>query len=246
MGLIHSAWGGTIIEAWMSLGDQYPCDYRNCENYVGTSTYGQYTATTCNASKTTDVNFQPASAYNGMILPLTNISIKGAVWYQGENNGANPGNWLKNQGYACMLPRLINNWRREWLENNLASSLNVLSTRIDARGLQNGMFASTEMPFGVVSLHPWCGEEAANCYPARNYSELSDRVKPTYYNLAWLRWAQVGSLGRAPNWIMQNTFVAMAYDLGDTGAPPPPKPYEGFVLLLCCFVFFLFLIFDLI
>ena len=45
--------------------------------------------------------------------------------------------------------------------------------------------------------------------------------------MAWLRWAQVGSMGRVPNYVMKNTFVAMAYDLADTQAPPPPQPYEG-------------------
>ena len=225
-----AVWGGTIIESWMSVEDQNLCDYRHCENYEGETTYGvYYPSDACNASKTTKTQDNPASIYYGYILPLSNMTVKGVMWYQGENNGANPGDWLKNQGYACMLPRLINNWRRDWILNNYA---NIQQQKISLglspnAQLTAGMFANTDMPFGVVSLHGWCGEEASNCYAQRNYSALKHKINPTYSNLAWLRWAQVGSMGRSPNWIMPNTFVAMAYDLGDTGAPGPPHPYQG-------------------
>ena len=94
----------------MSADDQNPCDWRNCENYDAScsGSCGIYTPNQdCNKSHTTTPNEQPASLYNGMLLPLTNFTIKGAMWYQGENNGMNPGDWMKNQGYACLLSRLI-------------------------------------------------------------------------------------------------------------------------------------------
>ena len=41
-------------------------------------------------------------------------------------------------------------------------------------------YVSTEdlLPFGVINLHGWCGAESANCYPARNYSDIN----PIYTN----------------------------------------------------------------
>ncbi|MFA0964979.1 sialate O-acetylesterase [Roseivirga sp. BDSF3-8] len=51
---------------------------------------------------------QPGSFYNGMIAPLTNFAIKGAVWYQGESNAGRP------EQYGELLPALINDWRRQW------------------------------------------------------------------------------------------------------------------------------------
>ena len=233
IGLIDSTWGGTIIEAWMSIDDQNPCDWRICENYDGDWTIGIYSPfNPCNRSKETSTYDQPASIYNGMILPLTNITIKGILWYQGEQNGPNPGSWMNNQGYACLLPRLINNWRREWLTNNIATSANYFKQAGNDSYFDN--FAALTiindtdlLPFGIISLHSWCGEEASNCYPSRNYSDLQRKYNPTFYNLAWLRWAQLGSLGRLPNYIMKNTFTAMGYDLADTEAPGPPAQFMG-------------------
>ena len=220
-GNLNSTWGGTIIEAWMSNDDQNSCDFRNCENYAisCSSSCGVYTPyQDCNKSDTTTPNAQPSSVYNGMLVPLTNFTIKGVLWYQGENNGMNPGDSMKNQGYACLLPRLINNWRRNWLYNNkLADNITQKSYVGNEKNI---------IPFGIVSLHSWCGEEASNCFGARNYNDITINY-PTMYNLAWLRWSQVGTLGRVPNSIMPKTFVAMGYDLADTEASPPPEQYEG-------------------
>ncbi len=46
--------------------------------------------------------------YNGMISPLTNFTIKGVVWYQGENNMRIP------QYYKNSLTLLIKSWRKAW------------------------------------------------------------------------------------------------------------------------------------
>ena len=46
--------------------------------------------------------------YNAMIAPIVNYKVRGAIWYQGESNAGNPGN------YAQLLEALITNWRRVW------------------------------------------------------------------------------------------------------------------------------------
>jgi len=38
-------------------------------------------------------------------VPLLNLTVKGAVWYQGEANSGDP------TGYACMFPAMIADWR---------------------------------------------------------------------------------------------------------------------------------------
>lgn len=43
--------------------------------------------------------------HNGQIAPLRNLNIAGIVWYQGETNVGNPGE------YATLLPALMNQWR---------------------------------------------------------------------------------------------------------------------------------------
>jgi sialate O-acetylesterase len=53
-------------------------------------------------------NSFPSLLYNGMINPLINFSIKGVIWYQGENNA---GNYVK---YRSLFPAMINDWRNKW------------------------------------------------------------------------------------------------------------------------------------
>ncbi len=56
---------------------------------------------------------QPTALYNAMIAPLTNFSIKGILWYQGEAN-AN-----RADEYAKLQPELINDWRNKWKQGNI-------------------------------------------------------------------------------------------------------------------------------
>jgi sialate O-acetylesterase len=50
----------------------------------------------------------PSTLFNGMIHPLLNYAVKGAIWYQGESNAENA--FL----YRSLLPLMINNWREKW------------------------------------------------------------------------------------------------------------------------------------
>jgi len=51
------------------------------------------------------VRWKPTGLYNGMIAPLQNYSIKGALWYQGESNAGKP------TEYADLMKSLITDWR---------------------------------------------------------------------------------------------------------------------------------------
>lgn len=53
-------------------------------------------------------NTYPSSLYNGMINPVTGFRIKGAIWYQGENNVG------RTKLYQTLFPLLINDWRKHW------------------------------------------------------------------------------------------------------------------------------------
>ncbi|HVG16256.1 MAG TPA: sialate O-acetylesterase [Chitinophagaceae bacterium] len=52
--------------------------------------------------------YQPSALYNAMIAPLTNYTIKGILWYQGE------GSVNAAKEYEKRLPVLINSWRKKW------------------------------------------------------------------------------------------------------------------------------------
>ncbi|WP_223815904.1 sialate O-acetylesterase [Adhaeribacter rhizoryzae] len=60
----------------------------------------------------TTVRWKPTGLFNAMIAPLLNYSIKGVVWYQGESNTDNPGN------YTNLMKTLIQDWRTRWNQGN--------------------------------------------------------------------------------------------------------------------------------
>lgn len=53
-------------------------------------------------------NTYPSLLYNGMMAPITQYGIKGAIWYQGEHNAS------EAKLYQTLFPNLINNWRDKW------------------------------------------------------------------------------------------------------------------------------------
>jgi sialate O-acetylesterase len=59
-------------------------------------------------------NDYPSVLYNGMIHPLLNYAVRGAIWYQGESNAEEA--YL----YRTLMPLMINNWREKWNNPGLA------------------------------------------------------------------------------------------------------------------------------
>jgi len=90
IGIITSSWGGSRIEPWISK-----------ETIVSFPEA---------MKQTSDPKLQPQSRYsclyNGMIYPLFNYVIKGAIWYQGESNI-----WTY-KGYAELMQAMVNDWRK--------------------------------------------------------------------------------------------------------------------------------------
>ena len=52
--------------------------------------------------------FSESSLFNGMIHPLIPYTIKGSLWYQGEDNVP------KAKQYETLFPAMINDWRERW------------------------------------------------------------------------------------------------------------------------------------
>jgi len=53
-------------------------------------------------------NSMPSLLFNAMIHPLIPMSIKGAIWYQGESNAG------RAYEYRTTFPLMIKNWRTDW------------------------------------------------------------------------------------------------------------------------------------
>ncbi len=96
IGLIHSSWGGTLIEPWTA------------PEGLATIPEPMRAGTTLSF-----VPSAPAVLYNAMIHPLTRFPIKGALWYQGESNALFDANNSEEKYYNKMVA-LINGWRKVW------------------------------------------------------------------------------------------------------------------------------------
>ena len=83
VGILHSSWGGTAIEAWTSIDVQEKSDKLS-------SVLGRW------KNKPQTNQNRPANLFNGMIQPLIPYGIRGGIWYQGERNSKTV------QGPSCM------------------------------------------------------------------------------------------------------------------------------------------------
>lgn len=54
----------------------------------------------------------PANLYNSMVAPLLRLSIRGAIWYQGESNVA------RAYQYRTLFPAMIANWRKDFAQGD--------------------------------------------------------------------------------------------------------------------------------
>ncbi|MBN1669862.1 MAG: sialate O-acetylesterase [Kiritimatiellae bacterium] len=52
----------------------------------------------------------PGVLYNAMIVPLTPLQIRGAIWYQGESNAG------RAVAYRTLFPAMIRCWREAWAQ----------------------------------------------------------------------------------------------------------------------------------
>lgn len=93
VGLIHSSWGGTPIEAWMS--QEMLTDFPSAK------------IPTANEDVKTKPQ-TPTVLFQAMIRPLAGVAIKGVIWYQGESNRN------RYDTYAAMFKSMSDGWRKAW------------------------------------------------------------------------------------------------------------------------------------
>ncbi len=97
IGLIEAAWGGTSAEVWT------PDSIIQQDNFLRE-------ASTKIAANGQCPNL-PGYTYNAMIAPITNFSVAGTIWYQGENNTINA------YAYKHLFTSMIDAWRKAWHNN---------------------------------------------------------------------------------------------------------------------------------
>ncbi len=104
IGLIHTSWGGTVAETWMS-----PEAIAQDPDFSEMLT--KLKSVDMNAAKV-GPNAYPTLLYNGMLNPIIPYGIRGAIWYQGESNAS------RAQQYKRVFPNMIKDWRTKWNQGN--------------------------------------------------------------------------------------------------------------------------------
>lgn len=69
---------------------------------------------------------QPSALYNAMVAPVTNYTIKGFLWYQGESNTG------RAAEYAKLQPAQIADWRNKWQQGDIPFLFVQLPNFLDA------------------------------------------------------------------------------------------------------------------
>ncbi len=144
VGIIETFWGGTPVEAWMSLHaigadpalmpifsewakaeEAWPGAEANYQKQLNDWKLASEAAKAGGATVPVqpampnmrpDGPFLPAGLYNAMIAPFTPFPIKGAIWYQGEANANANANGASL--YARAFQAMIRDWRRAWGEGD--------------------------------------------------------------------------------------------------------------------------------
>ncbi|MDB6127425.1 MAG: Sialate O-acetylesterase, partial [Verrucomicrobia bacterium] len=133
VGLIHSSWGGTPIESWISdaalrstavypeIASRWRSDSSEFVQRKKLHPHEQaiwkkeedraFAARALNSLPwpTPPIGpgtpYAPSRAYNGMIAPLRTYALRGVIWWQGESNAA------RAAGYGELFQTLIRSWR---------------------------------------------------------------------------------------------------------------------------------------
>ncbi|XP_053388661.1 sialate O-acetylesterase-like [Mercenaria mercenaria] len=131
IGIIESNWGGAPIEVWSSPDAINACP------------------TTAKPSPSIHYPTDPGALWNSMIHPYLSMTIKGAIWYQGEAFSGHP------DLYACQFPAMINDWRKKFHANSDGET-------------------SDHFPFGFVQLAPYRAGNTIGGFPPTRWAQTTD------------------------------------------------------------------------
>ena len=119
IGVLNTNWGGTPVEFWSSPEALAKCG-----------------------------SAPDSGGWNGMMVPLLNTTIKGAIWFQGEANTKD------YPTYACTFPAMISDWRAKFAEGT-------------------GGLTDPQFPFGFVQLSAYGGNDVN--IPGLRYAQTANR-----------------------------------------------------------------------
>jgi sialate O-acetylesterase len=149
VGLVSASWGGTTAEVWT------PDSIVNNDAVLKAAAAKIEPSGMC--------PYLPGYAYNAMIAPITNYTIAGTIWYQGENNTGTA------TTYKQLFTAMIDSWRNAWgaqfpfyyvqvapfkyALNNTGALMR--EAQLQSMAIPNtGMVVTTDIAPDVYNVHP--------------------------------------------------------------------------------------------
>ena len=150
IGIITSAWGGSMIEAWMSRETLAS----NFSSEIDLSFLDR-------EEKPEKVNQAPTMLYNGMLAPLQNFGIKGVIWYQGCSNRGFAELYSRFQPeFVKMLRKMWNNEELPFYYAQITSYKYSGSENIEAALIREAQAENSKIiPYSGMAVTMDCGDE---------------------------------------------------------------------------------------
>ena len=151
VGIISSAWGGTPAEAWAKKSF---LDQAFESGIIRNNSIEKFE------------EYNPGYLFNAMLKPLIPFTVRGGIWYQGENNRE------RAKHYSKLMQVMVESWRSEWGQGdfpfyfvqiapfsynnpNESSSAELRDAQLDAmKNIKNSGMVSTVDIGDLYSIHP--------------------------------------------------------------------------------------------
>ena len=213
VGLIVTSYGGSACEAWMAkewleedcIKAEWPKHYPDVKFPI-TDEMVEKLHQRC-----------PSALYNGQLKPLIGYSMRGAIWYQGEDNVP------RYSYYAKLLKRMVDGWRADWQQGDFPfyfcqiapydysliqweGSQNLREQQLEAEKIIPNCRMACLMDAGLeYGIHPRKKQEAgerlgvlalANIYGIKGLPDFA-----TYANVEFQNDTAVVSFDRSKEWV---------------------------------------------
>jgi len=130
VGMINASLGGSMIASWI------PNESSEREFPFGKEM----------TIKEFELKLRPGALYHLIVQPLTQLSARGVIWYQGENDADNP-------EYERQLQQMITAWRSAFGD----PAIHFHMVQISASSFHGGMLGVWEAQRRAVAKLPNCG-----------------------------------------------------------------------------------------
>jgi sialate O-acetylesterase len=149
IGLIDASWGGTAAEVWTP------------DSIISNNPVLKEAATRILPNGMCP--HLAGVAWNAMLAPVTNYTIAGSIWYQGENNTATAAT------YRLLFTSMIDAWRNAWQQsfpfyfvqiapfNYREKNAGALLREAQQQSMQRpltGMVVTTDITGNIYDVHP--------------------------------------------------------------------------------------------